>query len=144
MKECPNHPGRQTRSLGLCASCYNAEWQRRHPGYSKAWFNRQGPEYTANINARHRAEDPDKFRSRWLKSKYGINQAQYLAMQEAQDGLCDICKEPAFPLHVDHDADTKVVRALLCGRCNRGIGMFDHDPDKLQAAAQYMLDHARR
>jgi hypothetical protein len=45
--------------------------------------------------------------------------------------------------HVDHDEDTGIVRALLCGPCNRGIGIFKHDAGLLREAADYVEYHQR-
>ena len=70
----------------------------------------------------------------------------YRAMLAAQGGLCAICGEAPNPdgvraasrLHVDHDHSTGVVRALLCTRCNQGIGYMRDRPDLLRLAAEYI------
>lgn len=56
-----------------------------------------------------------------------------------QNGKCKICATDiaARPV-VDHDHRTGEVRALLCGTCNSGIGMFKDDPALLEAAIQYL------
>lgn len=61
-------------------------------------------------------------------------------MLREQDGLCDICRK-ASPTAIDHDHDTGKVRALLCNRCNTGIGMLGDDPEVLRAAANYIERH---
>lgn len=65
---------------------------------------------------------------------------------QRQEGKCEICCKqlsisrnalPSDKAHVDHDASSGVIRALLCGNCNRGIGLFFHRPELLKAAAAY-------
>lgn len=74
-----------------------------------------------------------------LKHYYGITQAEYDSMLKAQGGVCAICKtKPEKVLAVDHCHDSKVIRGLLCRRCNSAIGLFDEDPDKLKSAIGYI------
>jgi Recombination endonuclease VII len=60
-----------------------------------------------------------------------------------QDGYCMICGNPAEGKngHTDHDHVTKMLRDLLCGNCNLGIGAFQDDPVLLRAAAAYIEKH---
>jgi len=80
-----------------------------------------------------------------LMRHYGISLEEFKALKEAQGGVCAICKGPPKgrgaknkDFTVDHDHDTGKVRGLLCGHCNRGIGMFLDDPQRLRAAAAYL------
>jgi hypothetical protein len=44
-------------------------------------------------------------------------------------------------LHVDHDHSTGRLRALICGNCNRALGMIrDHAPTA-DALAAYLRKH---
>lgn len=77
--------------------------------------------------------------------KYGLTPGQFAAMLEAQGGACAICLKPCpsgKSLAVDHDHTTGAVRALLCIKCNQGIGQFDDNPQLLQAAIRYLKSHA--
>ena len=77
---------------------------------------------------------------------YGIERQEYERMLEEQGGLCAICGEPpdedgvraASRLHVDHNHTTGAVRALLCNKCNRGVGYFQDDAELLRIAAEYI------
>lgn len=65
-------------------------------------------------------------------------------MLEEQNGVCAICFSPPLPrdrLFVDHCHASGAVRALLCRPCNTGIGMLKDDPDRLMAAAAYLLQY---
>ena len=60
-------------------------------------------------------------------------------MLQAQDNKCAICKMVINEsCHVDHCHDTNIVRGLLCGGCNTGIGMLQDNPDILEEAARYL------
>ena len=59
---------------------------------------------------------------------YGITEAQYDAMLEAQLGVCAICLEPPVKgkvLDVDHNHETGEARALLCHGCNLAVGFYE-------------------
>lgn len=85
-------------------------------------------------------------RRRNLMSKFGITLEQYDEMAEQQGGVCAICKQPNRVKHgtgatkrlaVDHCHLTGTVRGLLCDQCNRGLGLFGDDPDRLRNASAY-------
>jgi len=82
----------------------------------------------------------------------GMTPEEFQEKAEAQNGICMICKKPPVPdsrsrrdgvwaLEQDHDHLTEALRDLLCGKCNKGIGMFDDDPALLHAAADYIERH---
>ena len=51
-------------------------------------------------------------------------------------------KTPKGKLDTENCHDTKRVRGLLCGKCNRGIGLFHDDSIILRNAADY-IDKAK-
>jgi hypothetical protein len=79
-------------------------------------------------------------RTHHLKRRYGITAEAADAMQKEQGGHCAICTS-APAAHVDHDAETSAVRALLCLNCNGGLGQFKDDPSLVHAAAHYVSLH---
>lgn len=75
-----------------------------------------------------------------IKKEYGLTKEQYLKLVELQSSSCKLCgirKEDSFQLHVDHCHDTNKVRGLLCGKCNQGIGLLNHNPELIRKAALY-------
>jgi hypothetical protein len=76
---------------------------------------------------------------------YGITSEQFDALMVSQGGLCAICHGPPNmnkTLFVDHHHTTDVVRGLLCGQCNTGLGYFKDDATRLIAAAEYLSNNA--
>jgi len=74
-----------------------------------------------------------------LKHRYGITIEEYEQMEKEQKGVCKICKKkPEGHLHVDHSHKTKKVRGLLCGCCNRGIGLLKEDPQIFLNSLEYL------
>jgi len=63
-------------------------------------------------------------------------------MVNKQDGRCKICNEKPDLLAVDHCHKRNKVRALLCLKCNSGLGMFKENVDVLKRAIQYLLEYA--
>lgn len=89
----------------------------------------------------------DHYNDKNLYLAHGITREQYNVLYESQRGLCAICSRPETTRHqngrqrnlaVDHDHQTGTIRGLLCGRCNPGIGFFQHNPDYLDRAAMYL------
>ena len=75
-----------------------------------------------------------------LKYAYNLSQEDYDRMFVFQGGVCAICGEAQKDrnLSVDHDHVTGKVRALLCDKCNRGLGYFNDNPASLRKAADYL------
>lgn len=111
-------------SRSACLSCDLAA--------AKAW-RKANPQKVQALNQRTN-----------LKRYYGITEADYTAMFNAQGGVCAICRKPPNAstharLYVDHCHGTSRIRGLLCNGCNRGIGYMHHEVARLRAAADYLL-----
>lgn len=89
-------------------------------------------------------------RKSFLAQAYGITPERYEELLVSQGGVCAICYQPETVkrkaakeslLCVDHDHVTGEVRQLLCDACNRGLGYFRENPDRLRSAAAYIEKH---
>jgi hypothetical protein len=123
---------------------YDADPERRRRAVerARAWQARNAERYAAMLERRNGSPAyKQSLRAAHLKRKYGMTPADFERMLAAQDGRCAICGAPPADgqsLHVDHCHDTGLVRGLLCFNCNAGLGMFDHDGERLGAAATYL------
>lgn len=80
----------------------------------------------------------------------GMAREEFISQGEAQSWRCVLCRIVPEPdkrrrlldelpyLEVDHCHETGKRRDLLCGACNKGLGMFKDDPEVLRAAASYL------
>jgi hypothetical protein len=97
---------------------------------------------------RYRELFPEKskqqVRSSKLKTKYNIDLNFFEEMVSNQDNKCAICKtefwDPKYTC-VDHCHKTKKVRAILCGPCNTGLGLFKESTQALKNAIKYLEKH---
>ncbi len=104
---------------------------------------------------RYRKAHPEKVRAThlaWTRShkdrvkhynlaKFGLTLDEYNNVLENQDGLCAICRKTEKEnksLAVDHNHSTGQVRGLLCSNCNRGLGLFQENIERLANAIRYI------
>jgi hypothetical protein len=128
----PSHRS-STAKWPMCRDCAN-EITRRSKAKARANGN-----YRRSYQRRS-----ERLRGDALRRSYGIGLAA------EQRGVCAICggyettMDPRAGrtrlLAVDHDHVTGTVRALLCHRCNQGLGAFLDDPSIIRKAAAY-LEH---
>lgn len=83
-----------------------------------------------------------KNKGKYYEEKYGITLETFNLMFQEQKGCCAICgthqSELKHTLHVDHDHISGKVRCLLCGLCNKMLGLAKDNPKTLIVAAQYL------
>lgn len=95
----------------------------------------------------------EKCRRESLGHKFRMTVAEYEQLHDAIGGLCEICGNPETTrgnggttkcLAVDHCHVGGHIRGLLCGKCNKGIGMFKDDPKLMEKAAAYVRRTAQQ
>ena len=109
----------------MCASCKRKGWVP--PGYLDPH---------PNTSRAQRVDRP----LTWPLTAYQKRQ-----LRAAHGHRCSICKRHAVRLCIDHDHVTNLVRGLLCGACNNGLGQFRDQVGLLRAAIAYLASppHAR-
>lgn len=151
MRTCPSHPDRKVRRRGLCGSCYERWLERRDPAYlarrrarNKAAAASVRLVNNAKENERikqwRHAQPRDRRQDQWLR-KYGLTLRQFNELKVAQDDRCKLCRcllATRKTAHVDHKHGTKIIRGLLCHKCNMGLGLFNDDAGLLRLAASYV------
>lgn len=77
-------------------------------------------------------KNPERARNRGLKKRYGITLTEFDSLLASQGHKCAMCgtSEPGGmgTFHVDHCHRTGKIRALLCTKCNVGLGALGDDP----------------
>lgn len=117
--------------------------------FTKSWCRScESEAFTARYHADRPRYAASYWRS-WLKSQYGLTPDDYQEMLTRQRGACAICgsSDPGANRRyfcVDHDHETALVRGLLCNSCNKGLGTFADDPERLDRAAAYLRAAATR
>jgi len=109
----------------VCTPC-RVEWNRNR--------RKENPEHVADIERRSK-----------FKRQYGITLEDYNRMLDKQDGGCGICSSKVAGnrtkyFAVDHCHTTQKVRGLLCTKCNRGLGLFNDNTERLLNAVNYLKE----
>lgn len=117
-------------------------------GYDAEAYDREVLRHRNTMSVRrHRQKHPDKRKvydnnplsvekssNRKRLHSYGLTAQEYEVMLALQRERCLLCHKPETArskfgrikaLHVDHNHTTGKVRALLCQRCNRILGMME-------------------
>ena len=144
------------------AQAYRSANRQRVNAVVLAWAKRH-PKKTAEMKKRSRAKIIEygftAARKATLKSLFGITPEQYMEFVREQGGLCPCCKitlpENLSKQHVDHehvpdyfklplDIRAALVRGVTCGNCNRAMGLFGDDPERMRNAADYQEAYRER
>ena len=86
--------------------------------------------------------------SRFLK--FGMTPQMYQNLLDKQNGVCAICHQPETAkinnrvksLAVDHCHNTKIIRGLLCSKCNTAIGLMKENQQYLLNMINYLVAHS--
>ena len=91
---------------------------------------------------RNKNESKEKARNWRLLREYGITNQDYEQMLKNQEFCCAGCglhqNVLEKKLNVDHDHATGKIRGLLCGNCNRALGLVKDNIETLVKLQQYL------
>jgi hypothetical protein len=130
-----------------CVNCTKRSSKSRwEEGKTTEWKQKKKDQVNAYNRRRYHSltlEEKKKRNRSQQVALYGLTLDQYDDMILNQNGLCALCGCPEtnpkkFNMCIDHDHNTGKVRALLCDRCNRGIGSFGDNIDLLEKAVLYL------
>jgi len=121
------------------------EYRRNHPEKASTWANQNPAKMKAIAKRFSQTERALDIKLRHL---WGITLEEYNAKVVQQGGVCAICKRPESRVHpksgsvhrlsVDHDHLTGKLRGLLCGTCNRALGLLNDDIEFVHGMVDYL------
>ena len=113
----------------------------KDPEYAKKYYIKN-KQRIKNRQDKWRKKNSKRSEDRRMQRVYGITIEDYNIMFFKQEGKCAICGVHQSDLHkslcIDHNHETGNVRALLCDKCNRGLGSFNDSVDLLNKAKEYL------
>ena len=106
---------------------YFKKWRENNPDYQKNWHSEK-PDYSKNYETKRRKKPGYKqYMKKYFIKKYGLTIEQFEKMKKDQNYSCKVClqkEDEKNTLNVDHSHVTGLVRGLLCGKCNRALGLL--------------------
>jgi hypothetical protein len=105
--------------------------------YDKRWNaeNPRDPEKKAAYMKQWYADNPH---ANVARKGVEVTAGWYFENYDLQEGKCKICSEFQHRLHIDHCHTTMKLRGLICGPCNRALGLMRDNPEALRNAARYL------
>jgi Recombination endonuclease VII len=140
-----------SHTCGECLRIKQAEWVKANPEKRREADRKHRAKNAAHIAETKKiwkAANRDKHgvsNRKWKLKRFGGIEV-FDALLKAQEGMCAICGTDKGSstgkddrrLAVDHCHATGAVRGLLCGNCNRMLGLAKDSPDLLRKAAAYL------
>lgn len=126
-----------------CRKCF-LDWTKGPKG--RAW-RKNNAHKIREYQRKSRVRRASAIRDDRLQRRFGISIEEYTDLLNRQNGVCAICgkRETAtlrgkpMNLAVDHDHGIGgKVRGLLCKACNGGLGIFEDDEIRMEAAIAYL------
>jgi hypothetical protein len=127
------HAATDTATTRVCSACDTPKLFVEFPT-SKTGY--------AGYSSRCRECTRAASRASRLSNMYGLSEADYQRMFEAQGGRCYVCgnRPRKTRLAVDHDHETGLIRGLLCpvSRCNDVLGIYRDNVEVFRRFVAYL------
>ena len=105
-------------------------------------WSKRNPEAHKRIKARGYQRRKLKYLDYNRKKKYGVGNAEVLALIEQQGGVCPITgNKLSVNSCVDHDHATGKVRGILSIKANAFLGHIEKNPEFFKRALAYLKEH---
>lgn len=120
-----------------------SEVREKENAFGRVYY-KKNKERISKRNKMRAFNNPTLIREKHYIKKYGITLGEYNVLDESQNGLCAICRNPQNNkknLSVDHNHKTGKVRGLLCHKCNVGLGMANDNVEVLESMISYLKNH---
>lgn len=122
---------------GSCKFCRNAYAKQAYRANPSNWRTKNKNNYL-----KHKLG----YRNRQLKNNFGISLEEYDLILKNQNGKCAICNKTEGEkrngktkyLAVDHCHKTGRIRGLLCGKCNKALGLLEDNMAIINKAIDYL------
>ena len=142
-KDCKNAAGRKHYALNKKRRIeQTSKYRKDHPEVVrksiKKWIENHKDKHSENVKKQN-------------KKRAGLDLSKFNELKEKQKGLCAICGLPEVDkvgrnrtkadLCIDHNHNTNKIRGLLCGKCNKALGLLKIDNLgilNLQLAIRYL------
>lgn len=124
---------------------YNKKWYKNNKKRALKWareYRIKNRKIILLKNKKYREINKLKLSKQRISNRYNISIKEYEFLLKSQKNKCAICgisqNKCLKKLGVDHDHSTKKVRGLLCGNCNRALGLFKDSISSLEEAIKYL------
>jgi hypothetical protein len=130
-----------------CTRCKKRKRLKNFPTHRQtkdghdSWCRSCKNKYTLAYRHLHLDAVRQKDRGRGRQLRYGISKTDFLSLLVAQDHKCAICDCSLVGdrnQNLDHDHETRQIRAILCNKCNLGLGHFRDNSTFLLRASNYV------
>jgi hypothetical protein len=119
---------------------YKKEYRKEHKKEIKI-FQKKYRQKHKDESKRYREEHKEELKEYDLKRKYNISLKDYNFLLQKQNYKCAVCNkvfQNGKNTHIDHNHKTGKIRGLLCGKCNKGMGLFEDNLILLEEAIKYL------